>query len=877
MVGIYRSLLSQTHGCVKGRETLQWIAVRKGLYRTSPHLRDPKAVSNAALHVSNDAVEEQGMAPAAVDIRSRSDWEAAHSRQSCIDVAKELTAPGVESEPATMNDSVVAVVESRIDHVQRQRSPPEIEAEVQTPAQDVPAPAVVAARQRLQADPWRGVEEEEYKDAAEQLLRLSKIVAGQRRVGNTYTDAHKALVKTDWRLKEWILGYGAAKMKDDENAKPGVLKQENLEVDSYASRVQKFADLDSNTQVICLTDVCTSLYSSGYRERIEIGCKTLKSQPSVLSYLNNSAFRSPFVFPPDFEWLRRNARPLSDAGVKQILAGISHQAVLAAEDDASDKVKAQLISVVMPHSAPKIEEIEKQPVVNQRATSPAKDSIRSDHSDSDNSSGSKDDNVSVSVNDSVSVSGSISANDCVSSCVDDCVGVSRSVSGNDNSINDSVSISGSDSEIRVSDVDSDSEDEGYQMEDHCGPSTPVEVALVATAVNIVPAQSGRGIDDEDEYEAVAEVCLRLSKVVLSDVWHGYTDIYGGRTHAYRALQQTEWKLRKQFYHYGGIILAEGYAEQSFSRSSGRPDQVSYPSFLGLMTKLDPKTQAVCLADSVCSHKDMEATMLVQLYTGMRRVKNDLEQQHAALALLDIESLQQQSRPLSEAGIQRVLQNIRYRTVLEAEDEELETVVPLKEPRVVDTNKPRMVVQTTMDQGEEDDDSNEDEYESDVDSDGSDVFVKPGTQAESNAAAEIWLRASKSAESDTRTRLLKRAEEILPKSAIIAIGQQDSLVPLWHTGQERSRLTKEFIELFKSWNEKAQVVVLADFACPMKGETENFERGRNHIMNKLLRRHPPPSLPRLDRLLEQSEPLPANVAQQLVSQQDWSNVSFRHLF
>ena len=74
-----------------------------------------------------------------------------------------------------------------------------------------------------------------------------------------------------------------------------------------------------------------------------------------------------------------------------------------------------------------------------------------------------------------------------------------------------------------------------------------------------------------------------------------------------------------------------------------------------------------------------------------------------------------------------------------------------------------------------------------------------------------------------------------------------------------------------------MVVLADFACPIKGETENFERGRDHIMNKLLRRHPPPSLPRLNRLLEQSEPLPANVVQQLFAQQDWSNVSFRHLF
>ena len=250
----------------------------------------------------------------------------------------------------------------------------------------------------------------------------------------------------------------------------------------------------------------------------------------------------------------------------------------------------------------------------------------------------------------------------------------------------------------------------------------------------------------------------------------------------------------------------------------------------------------------------------------------------------------------------MLHNLSYRLVIVAEgEEELENVAPRHEPHVVDKEQTVMRKQKTAtiqevahvvakldgpakaDVVEEDDnDDDGDVYESDVDSDGSETFTGPREQsavAECNAAAEVWLRATKSAETNTRTRLVEKAEETLSKRDIVQMGQPDTHSSQYSVGvlrARRSELMKKFIKAFKSWGEKAQVVTLEDLASPMEGEAADFNRGRDRVLGKLLRWDPPPSLPRVKQLPQQCEPLPPSVLQRLASQDDWSNVTFHDI-
>jgi hypothetical protein len=163
---------------------------------------------------------------------------------------------------------------------------------------------------------------------------------------------------------------------------------------------------------------------------------------------------------------------------------------------------------------------------------------------------------------------------------------------------------------------------------------------------------------------------------------------------------------------------------------------------------------------------------------------------------------------------------------------------------------------------------------DVDSDGSVDFISRDAQravAECCAAAEIWLRACKCAESDARTSLIRRAEEVLRKRDLIELGEPDEPDSSPRDMRaHRSYLKREFVKLFSRWNEKAQTVALTDLVCPDEGEVELFNRGRDRVLDKLLRSNSPPSLHRVDQLLQQVQPLPASF---LASLEDWSQVTF----
>ena len=190
--------------------------------------------------------------------------------------------------------------------------------------------------------------------------------------------------------------------------------------------------------------------------------------------------------------------------------------------------------------------------------------------------------------------------------------------------------------------DSVGQDQSYLMEDSSKPATTAEPAPAALDIKL--AETWRGVENEDEYTAAADTCLRLSKVVLSDVHHGFTDVYGGRTDAYRALLKTEWKLKERFHYYGGIIdkLPVHSTEPSIQQLSEAPEVFSYLLFLKQMTGLDAKTKAVCLADSACTYKDMEWAVWLQLQHGKDRITKDLEE---PTGLPGIDLLREQSRLL----------------------------------------------------------------------------------------------------------------------------------------------------------------------------------------------------------------------------------------
>ena len=375
-----------------------------------------------ALVIRKNTVKESVLDPYAIDISPHSDQNPipTHHRRDADSEVREPSTRAAEPEQTTINDPAV---ESIRDDVQGQHSPAEIKTEERTPpAQSLP-PAV-AVWKHSQVDLWRGLEdEEEYKAAAETYLRLLKIVYTQgpprRADGADQTNAYKALTKTDWKLKEWVHSYGAAKIIDDRIAQQHDGGRGQLEVDSHASLVQKFITLDTKTQAICLaTSICDDDRFQIILNQLEVGRELLGKT------LQRGALL------PSVLVLREQSRSLSAAGVQRVLDKVAYRIVLAAEEDQEQRASAQdrtqhvsVLSVIVEHAMPDlpvtvaenkeqiVEMEEKQSVVNHQAHQATnqvadggeqkeeevgkdQDSIRGDHSVTGNHSSSGDQDVS---------------------------------------------------------------------------------------------------------------------------------------------------------------------------------------------------------------------------------------------------------------------------------------------------------------------------------------------------------------------------------------------------------------------------------------------------------------------------------------------------